>query len=200
MNTVLPEGTRAVLLQSLTAATSLLQTCMEALKALTDTADDGDAGVLVPDLSGDPRDPSVQGFRQSEGYVYSILLNVHSTGQRFRCVRAAWQNTSRSTNQIVATVKVLDRAGNPLRDPVILATGYRGNPNEFDNLLLPGGNGYPIQHVISNGFDAAKGVIGPLAVYVSAPGNITRIQSDIVGGLGLPNNQHGVFDIIFQET
>ena len=75
---------------------------------------------------------------------------------------------------------------------VILATGYNGNPEHFDN---------EIKHTVGQELivDAKfwEPALGPYAVFIKKNG---KIVSDVVGSMGLRGGEHWSFLIEFEEV
>ena len=100
--------------------------------------------------------------------------------------------------KIVATVQVIDKDG--ISSPVNCYLAWPWEswqfPSGFENKLLPGNPSIPYQHMITNTYNPAS-KSGPLAIYIGdAHGNV---QSDVIGGLGLPAGRHVCYHLIFRE-
>ena len=91
----------------------------------------------------------------------------------------------------VANCTVLDKEDIQTGERVYLAWPF---PNLTDKVLPGNANG---QHMITNGFPAHDGTIGPLALYVGDANG--QINSDLIGGLGLPDNRHVCYRVTWRE-
>jgi hypothetical protein len=145
----------------------------------------------------DPRAENCRGYRLEDGHVTGVALDYVPVPQgRFELKSATLIDNRFSGDNTMATVAVYDKGGLPCEAPVVLAWPWT-NSLPVANRLLPGNPNRPVQHVIWNGYDAAAGHKGPLAIYVANQDGTA--DSDVCGGLGLPNNQHVCYSLVFQE-
>lgn len=122
------------------------------------------------------------------GRVTGVHLTVHDLPTSpFKATLVSVLGEDRSGGQTVARIKVVDDSGSGLRP--VLFTGYRGNTESFDEMIEV--NGYVA--VIASKFDPPN--LGPLAI--GLVDQYGRMQSDLVGSLGLPWGRHVSFDIEF---
>lgn len=147
----------------------------------------------------DPRNANCREFHLSNGLVDGVNLDYLPMPQgTYELKSITLIPEAQAGGQTVATVTVLDRYGVPAEAPVVLAYPWGGGA-DMPNQLLPGNPARPVQHMITNGYDAAHGDKGPLAIYVSVPGNVRVADSDVIGGLGLPNNRHVCYSLVYRE-
>lgn len=145
----------------------------------------------------DPRATNCQAFHlNAAGQVDGVELTVVPVpAAQYVCKSVSMVDEGAAQGQITAQVLVYDKAGFPVMGAkVYLAWPWTGGA-EMANRALPGNTNYPPNHVISNGYNPPAR--GPLAIYVGhADGSV---NSEVVGGLGLPNNRHVSFNLMFQE-
>lgn len=147
----------------------------------------------------DPRDPNCRAYQCVNGRVTGVALDyLPLPATRFELKRISFLSDAESGGQTVARIRVLDKEGEDYATLVVLAYPWCGDKN-MANQLPPGNSAYPVQHMITNGYPAGRGDHGPLAIYVATPGNPREPASDVIGGLGLPDNQHVCFDLLFKE-
>ena len=139
----------------------------------------------------DPRSENAKKFKVDGGLVTGIELVYREVeGSKYQLLKAELIDEKSAAGNTVAKYMVFDKNNLPSSDEVRLAWPWptletsqlSGNPNS--------------QHMITNGFDPAK-TVGPLGMYVADKSG-TPI-SDIIGGLGLPNNRHVCFNLIWKE-
>lgn len=148
-------------------------------------------------MATDPRAENCRGFKVENNKVTGVHLDVLPVPQgRFELRSVTLIDEASAGGNIVATVTVLDKDGVLAEAPVYLAWPWEG-ALPMANKLLPGNANRPAQHMITNGYDAAGGQKGPLAIYVGD--NKGLADSDVCGGLGLPNNRHVCFALVYKE-
>jgi hypothetical protein len=141
----------------------------------------------------DPRSDNAKAYHlASNGKVDGVqLVYVPNPSTQYELVHADLINEAEAAGGTVATFQVLDKNNVQTGERVFLAWPFPSLANH----QLPGNQNN--QHMIVNGYDAAGGVIGPLALYVGdTNGNVI---SDVIGGLGLPNNRHVCFRVVWKE-
>lgn len=142
----------------------------------------------------DPRAENCRGYKlDANGKVSGVnLVYVPMPSTRYELISAQLIGEAEAAGNTVANCSVLTADGVVTAERIWLAWVF---PAFRDGWLLPGNpNG---QHQISNGFDAAGGVIGPLGIY---PGDANHEPiGDIIGGLGLPNNRHVCYRLTWRE-
>lgn len=141
----------------------------------------------------DPRAENCRAYHlDAGGRVDGVKLEyLEVPSSLYRLVLVQLIGEAEAAGNTVATCTVLDLHGVTVAERVYLAWPWPS----IANRALPGNPSG--QHMISNGYDAAKGALGPLGLYVgNAAGNPI---SDLVGGLGLPNNRHVCFRATWQE-
>lgn len=130
----------------------------------------------------DVRGPHARSHQADE----SVHLIVHQCDCKYRVKFVdAIGNKNGNGGKHIATVKT----PNSFHGKVVLATGYNGNPNNFDQLIYH----TPGQEVVIDGVFALPN-LGPLAIFLEENG---KRVSDVVGNLGLPNGQHFSYLIEF---
>lgn len=138
---------------------------------------------MDPAVPSDPRAENCRGFRvDGAGKVIGVeLAYVPNPSTRYELARVELLDEYAAGGGTVAKCQVL-ADGVVTGERVYLAWPFPS----LEQRLLPGNpNG---EHMITNGYDAAQGQRGPLALYVGdAAGGVI---SDVIGGLGLPNNRH----------
>ena len=140
----------------------------------------------------DPRAENCRGLAvDANGLVSGVELQFETRPETaYELLRAELIGEEAAKGQTVATCVVLDENGVQTAESVVLAwpwpvlgnTGGMGNQNG--------------QHMITNGYTPPD--IGPLALYVAGaqPG---IVNSDIIGGLGLPSNRHVSFRVTWRK-
>lgn len=143
-------------------------------------------------MTTDPRTPNCRAFHvTADGKVDGVnLVYEERPATKYQLVYATLIDETQ-TQATVATFDVLDTNGISITLPVWLAWPYP----DLSNRVLPGNQ--QKQHMITSTYDAARGVTGPLALYVGdAAGNPI---SDVLGGLGLPNSRHVSYALVWKE-
>lgn len=140
-------------------------------------------------MSTDPRAENCRGYATEGGLVTGVLLeHVEKPATRYalKSVRMF-----RAGDTTVAKYAVYDKDGYlQTSAPVMLAW-----PWPKLEKALPSGNPNN-EHMISGGpFEPPT--VGPLALYVADAAG--KLDSDFIGGLGLPFKQHVCFDVVFVE-
>lgn len=146
---------------------------------------------MDPVAPSDPRAENCRGFRMDgAGKVVSVdLVHVPNPSAPYELARVELLDEYSAGGGTVAKFQVL-ADGVVTGERVYLAWPFP----ELSSRLLPGNpNG---EHMIANGYDAAKGDRGPLALYVGDAAG--RVISDVIGGLGLPNNRHVSYLVTFR--
>lgn len=142
----------------------------------------------------DPRAANCRGYHlDASGKVDGVLLEYRTQpSSLYELVKAELIGEAEAAGNTVATCIVLDRNGVQASERVYLAWPW---PVLDGGKLLPGNpNG---QHMVTNGYDAARGDIGPLALYIGDEKG--DVISDAIGGLGLPNNRHVCYRVTWRE-
>jgi hypothetical protein len=145
-------------------------------------------------VGNDPREQNCRGYHvDAGGKVDGVWLDYSERpGSKYRLVYAALVAEAAAGGQQVAAFAVRNAAGIDIAAAVWLAWEW---PRLDAGRLLPGNQ--QAQHIIWNAYDAALGKRGPLALYVGdADGNVL---SDVIGGVGLPNNRHVCYRFVWQE-
>lgn len=138
-------------------------------------------------------DPNCQGFKvDAAGKVIGVQLGITpwTQNRRYEIYSARLRDEYEANGQTVANCFVLDKNGIPTGIQVIMA--WPGDRPPFEGNAYPGNANNA--HVIANGYAPPK--MGPLCLYVGTPDNPV---SDILYGLGLPNNRHVSYDVYFRE-
>ena len=148
----------------------------------------------------DPRSENARAFAtDSANRVTGVKLTVKpAPSTKWELVRASLVDENAAQGNIVATVQVIDKDGISASVNCYLAWPWENwqFPNGFENKLLPGAPSIPYQHMITNTYNPAS-KSGPLAIYIGdGHGNV---QSDVIGGLGLPGGRHVCYHLIFRE-
>lgn len=140
----------------------------------------------------DPRNQNCKQFAtDGGGRVIGVELDVREQlNSKYYCKSVQLIDETRAQGQTVATVSVYDKTGFPVGDSVLLSWPW---PN-LTISAYPGNAKIPAEHIISNKYFPPNK--GPLAIYVGDKGSP---NSDIVGGLGLPNGHHVSYSIVFVE-
>jgi len=153
-------------------------------------------------------DPRAENCRanalNSANQVVGVELVVEKQPDtEYELVLAELIDETASGNNTVATCVVLNEANIQTAAKVYLsypywrlenAAAHVGDPEaRLQNKLLPGNPSG--EHVISNGYYPPA--VGPLALYVGD--NAGRINSDIIGGVGLPYKRHVCFRFTWRK-
>lgn len=149
------------------------------------------APVPTGSAPSDPRAENCRAFRMDgAGKVVGVeLVHVPNPATPYELARVELLDEYAAGGGTVAKFQVL-AGGVATGERVYLAWPFP----ELSNRLLPGNpNG---EHMITNGYDAAKGDRGPLALYVGDA--VGGVISDVIGGLGLPNNRHVSYLVTFR--
>lgn len=162
----------------------------------------------VPPVVGvekDPRSARAKAFNNGSGKIDGMKLVYHQMpGTRFQLVDFDLFTEDESkggTNTVVHVYKWANVGGQevliPARVRCYLAwpIGSDGNPDGFEEKLVPGNVSEPYDHVTQSTFTPPK--VGPLAIFIG--NDQGEIDSDIGGGIGLPNNRHVCFHLVFVE-
>lgn len=159
----------------------------------------------TPGQERDPRSERAKAYNYAGAKVQGVALTYHRMPDtRFEIVDADVFTEDESVNETKAIVHVLRWAylgGQwvliPARARVYLAwpINTAGDPNSLETWQLPGNVNEPYEHIITNGFTPPKK--GPLAIFVGSDSG--QIDSDVVGGVGLPVNRHVSFHITVVE-
>jgi hypothetical protein len=141
----------------------------------------------------DPRAENCRAYHLApDGRVDGVKLEyVPNPSTKYELIRCELIPEGDAGDTTVAHYQVLDKDNLMTGERVYLAWPWP----EIKFRQLPGNaNG---QHMIINGYDAAAGKVGPLALFVGdAKGEII---SDVIGGLGLPNNRHVCYRLVWRE-
>ena len=125
----------------------------------------------------DPRSPNARRHSPEGQAVEDCWLIVHSRPDaEYRCVSAKVIGESQAGGRHIATVI------QPGSEQVGLATGYNGNPDEFDQLILHS----PSDDLIIDGHGQPPD-LGPYSVFLVRNG---RAISDRVSSIMLPFGHH----------
>lgn len=138
-------------------------------------------------------DPNCRGFKvDAAGKVVGVQLGITPWTQdrRYEIYSARLRDEYEANGQTIANCFVIDKNNIPTGIQVIMA--WPGDRPPFDGNAYPGNPNNT--HIIVNGYAPPK--LGPLCLYVGTPDNPI---SDILYGLGLPNNRHVSFDVYFRE-
>lgn len=140
----------------------------------------------------DPRAENCKAFHVTNGAIDGVKLEYRSNpSSLYELVRVELIGEAEAAGNTVASYQVFDKGGLLTGERVYLAWPW---PNLEQAQLSGNQNG---QHMITNGYDAAAGLIGPLALFV---GDVNEQPiSDVIGGLGLPNNRHVSFRLVWRE-
>lgn len=141
----------------------------------------------------DPRTPNARAYHATNGMCDGVeLVYVERPSAMYALVLAELIGEAEAAGNTVATCTVLNKDGLQVGERVWLAWAW---PELGAGKLLPGNpNG---QHMVVNGYDAAAGKIGPLGLYVG-DGQGNQL-SDLIGGVGLPNNRHVCYRFVWKE-
>ncbi len=124
----------------------------------------------------------------THGKVVGVSLQIVPAGTRYRVKELMLLDEYMAQGKTVAFTTVLH--GTIFTSvPVTLGWPFNGDAH------LPEGVTHmtPVELVITNGYNPPN--LGPLAIYVGQKG---RPESPIVGGLGLPNNRHVCYKVVFE--
>lgn len=161
--------------------------------------------VVVPGVEKDPRTARAKAFANPGSKIEGMALTY------WRMAESRWQlvdfdifTENESVNETKAIIHVLKWAevgGQkvliPARARCYLAwpIDSTGNPQSLESQQLPGNVNVPYEHIITNSFSPPKK--GPLAIFIGDDQGM--IDSDVAGGLGLPNSRHVSFHLVFVE-
>jgi hypothetical protein len=148
----------------------------------------------------DPRSENARQFSMTNNKVTGVALShISFPGSKWALVRASLVDEVAAQGQTVARVIVRDKEGIEAQVSCYLGWPWQGwQPgNGISNRLLPGNTNFPYEHIITNRYDPTGSGQGPLAIYIG-DGNGT-VQSDVIGGLGLPAGHHVSYHLVFQE-
>lgn len=136
--------------------------------------------------------PNCQEFKlDSSGRVVGVKLGITKVeNAKYEVYSVRLRDEYEAAGQTAAACQVVDRAGINTGEQVRLT--WPGAQPPFEGSGLPGNPNNT--HIVTNGYNPPK--LGPLAVHV---GGFNAPISDIVYGLGLPNNRHVSFDVVFRE-
>lgn len=148
----------------------------------------------------DPRENSAKRVIVNNGKVEGTALDIlyPSYNTKYKLLSVSVLGEEQSKGQTIAKVFVTDTDNIPRQPNIRLMWPYTELANRtlrFANFALPGNSNYPIEHVISNGFDPNRNS-GPLAIGIYERNTLV---SPIVAGLGLPWNRHISFNIVYSE-
>jgi hypothetical protein len=149
----------------------------------------------------DPRADNAKGFHLgSDGKVDGVMLSYFERPEtKYQLVSAELIGEADAGGNTVATVSVLDKNNIPKATTVYLCYPWEGHgfDSKFANMLRPGNSALPIQHVITNKYPSTLATGGPLAICVGGSGG--NVDSDVIGGLGLPDARHVSYALTFKE-
>lgn len=164
-----------------------------------------DPPVEVIPMSNDPRASNCRAYSlDSQGKVNGVeLVYEERPTSKYRLMLVQLIEEAAAANNTTATCSVLNKDNIPVADTVYLAYPYwraedaeahKKDPERLlQNKLVPGNPDN--RHMILSTYN--HNVIGPLALYVGdSAGNPI---SDIIGGLGLPDNRHVCFLATWKE-
>ncbi len=139
----------------------------------------------------DPRTANCQQFAlNAQGEVVGVeLVYVPNPSTLYELVKVELIDEPSAAGNTVAACTVLDKDGLVTGEKVYLAWPFP----TLEHFQLPGNPDNV--HMIVNGYDAAAGALGPLALCVGD----AQIISDVIGGLGLPNNRHVSYRATWKE-
>lgn len=140
----------------------------------------------------DPRTDNAKAFHtNSAGLVDGVeLVYQERPWTTYQIVQARLVDEQSAAGNVVAKFVVVDCNGVPLSENVYLAWAW---PELLDGKSLPGNQNN--EHMIYTPYNPPD--IGPLALYVGdAKGNI---NSDVIGGLGLPFKRHVSYYVAFKK-
>jgi hypothetical protein len=142
----------------------------------------------------DPRTANCQGYHvDANGKVDGVLLIWQPVpSSKYELIRAELVSEADAGGSTVATCVVLDKGGIQTAERVWLAWAW---PELKAGWGLPGNASG--QHMITNGYPAHTGALGPLGLY---PGDANHNPiGDLIGGVGLPDNRHVCYRFVWRE-
>jgi len=134
----------------------------------------------------DPRDAQTARSHIADKSVHLIVHTKPERKYKLHSVRSVG-DADGNGGRHVAKVRV----PSSFSGQVVLATGYNGNPDKFDD-QIPHSVGQEV--VIDGKFKLPA--LGPLAIFLKENG---KIVSDVVGNIGLPDGLHFSFNLDFSE-
>ena len=139
----------------------------------------------------DPRAENCRAMRWDNGKVRGVELSyTQNLSTRYQLTSVRLRDEDEAQGQTVARVTVLDKDGNNnYNTGVYLFWPYPS----VDNSAVANNSNYPYEHLVVNAYSPPG--LGFLGIYVG----LGEIDSDLIGGLGLPNGHHVSFDMTFQE-
>lgn len=139
-----------------------------------------------------PLNENCQGFKvDGNGKVVGVQLGITKVlNAKYEVYRVRLRDEYEAGGQQVAACQVVDRDGISTGEQVRLT--WPGKDVPFEDSGLPGNPNNV--HVISNPYSPPE--LGFLALHV---GGFNAPISDIVYGLGLPDNRHISYDVVFKE-
>lgn len=151
-------------------------------------------GSIIPaaaQTTGDPRTPNARAFHvDASGRVDGVeLVYVERPDTAYQLVQARLIDEASAGGNTVAKFAVIDCNGVPISANVYLAWPF---PN-LTQQALPGNQNQ--EHMIASGYNPPD--VGPLAIFVGDEQG--RINSDVIGGLGLPFKRHVSYYLAFKR-
>ena len=136
--------------------------------------------------ANDPRSDSARRHSADGQPCDACWLIVHADpAKQYRC------KSVRVIGEVEGGGKHVAWVHQPGYETVILATGYNGDINSFDQRIEHAAG----QEVVLNG-KFIKPNLGPLAIFLQRNG---QIVSDVIGSIGLPNGSHICIEAVFSE-
>lgn len=161
--------------------------------------------VVVPGEEKDPRSARAKAFANPGSKIEGMKLSYWKMPEtRFQAVDVDILTEDESKNETKAIIHIWRWENVGGRDVLIPARARcylawpidsSGNPDSLESWQLPGNVNEPAEHIITNSFSPPKS--GPLAIFIG--NDQGGIDSDVIGGLGLPNSRHVSFHITFCE-
>lgn len=196
--------------QTLESAVGMLQTILNSVG--TSPLIQTNINSTVPVIYGkdgytdadDPRQQNARTHGLVDGKVTAVWLTVHTKPEtKYKCVNAMVINEENAKGQTTIFVSVKNKNGTYANDQVIMATGYQGQSDKFDDYLTPGNSFRPVQHILADSHNGSgctfiPPALGGIAIFV-AGSDIKQINSDVVGNLGLPYAHHVSYMLEFVE-
>jgi hypothetical protein len=143
----------------------------------------------------DPRAENCKRFAVNNmGKVIGVeLIYIPMPNTKYQLYNVYLVDEISAVGRTVAKFNVINKNGIPVYENVAMSYPWTGNINDLKYSLLPGNPNQ--EHIISNGYKPPEH--GPLAIHVGK--TYAEINSDIIAGLGLPNNAHVSYQIVFIE-
>lgn len=140
----------------------------------------------------DPRTANARAYQlDAAGRVVGVeLVYDERPSTDYQLVQARLIDEASAGGNTVAKFAVVDCLGTPISENVYLAWPW---PSMNHGASLPGNQNS--EHMITSPYTPPD--IGPLAVYVGDSAG--RINSDVIGGLGLPNKRHVSYYLAFRK-